>query len=221
MDATRAPCFSHASRRARVWVSDLLVSRTEIGAWRSASATAADGSSPCARRTEVVRRSVSTPSARAWRWKARANASMGGSVTTRTRSPSLWPRHRFKMICTARALMLRENYSLKYSWIPMKYSFPFHPRRTRPTPSGIGHGILASAVVTTEIDLRVAEFLAARPGSDELSRVAEELSGLWWKEIERLFARVARDTPDRVAFSPDERLLVDAGLLDPRLVPGV
>ncbi|HEX7899436.1 MAG TPA: hypothetical protein VF950_16840 [Planctomycetota bacterium] len=78
-------------------------------------------------------------------------------------------------------------------------------------------------MVTTEIDLRVAEFLAARaPGdaSPDLARLAGDLNALWWRDVERLLSRVARDTPDRVAFSPDERLLLDLGLLDWRLLPG-
>lgn len=107
----------------------------------------------------------------------------------------------------------------------MNYSFPFQPRRTA-RPDG-ADGILPSALVTTEIDLRVAEFLAARGPEDaplvanpELVRVAGDLNNLWWREIERLLARVARDTPDRVAFSPDERLLLDLGVLDWRLLPG-
>ena len=78
-------------------------------------------------------------------------------------------------------------------------------------------------MVTTEIDLRVTEFLAARAPGDpgpELARLAGDLNGFWWRDVERLLARVARDTPDRVAFSPDERLLLDLGVLDWRLLPG-
>ena len=69
----------------------------------------------------------------------------------------------------------------------------------------------------------MAEFLAARTPGDanpELARVAGDLNGLWWRDVERLLARVARDTPDRVAFSADERLLLDLGVLDLRLLPG-
>jgi len=73
----------------------------------------------------------------------------------------------------------------------------------------------------------VAEFLAARsPGESspaaqpELVRLAGELNGLWWQNVERLLARLARDTPDRAALGPDDRLLLDLGVLDWRLVPG-
>lgn len=82
-------------------------------------------------------------------------------------------------------------------------------------------------MVTTEIDRRVGEFLAARgPGEaslvshPDLVRIAGDLNALWWQEVERLLVRVARDTPDRVAFTPEDRLLLDLGLLDWRLLPG-
>ena len=81
--------------------------------------------------------------------------------------------------------------------------------------------------MTTEIDLRVAEFLSVRGAeeasvvsSPDLARIAGDLHGLYWQEVERLLARLARETPDRLSFSPDERLLLDMGLLDWRLLPG-
>jgi hypothetical protein len=79
---------------------------------------------------------------------------------------------------------------------------------------------------TTEIERRVAEFAAARGPGDapvlsnpELSRLAGELNTLWWAEVERRLARAARETPDRIGFGPEERLLLDFGVLDLRLVP--
>jgi hypothetical protein len=82
-------------------------------------------------------------------------------------------------------------------------------------------------LVTTEIDVRVGEFLAARGSGDgnvlsnpDLVRIAGDLNGLYWQEVERVLVRIARDTPDRVAFTPDERLLLDLGVLDWRLLPG-
>jgi tetratricopeptide (TPR) repeat protein len=81
--------------------------------------------------------------------------------------------------------------------------------------------------MTNEIDRPVRDYLAARaraggasvPASPELSRLAEELNALYWREVERLLSRLARESPDRFEFSPDERLLLDLGLLDWRLVP--
>jgi hypothetical protein len=81
--------------------------------------------------------------------------------------------------------------------------------------------------VTTEIDNWVGQFLAARGAAEvniasrpELGRLAGELNALYWREVEQLLGRIARESPDRVAFSPDERILLDLGLLDYRLVPG-
>jgi hypothetical protein len=79
---------------------------------------------------------------------------------------------------------------------------------------------------TTEIERRVADFVAARGPGDapvlpnpELVRQLADLNGLWWAEVERRLARTARDTPDRISFTPEERLLLDFGVLDLRLVP--
>jgi hypothetical protein len=81
--------------------------------------------------------------------------------------------------------------------------------------------------VTTEIDNWVGEFLSARGPAEvniasrpELGRLAGELNTLFWREAEKILGRAARESPDRVVFSPDERLLLDLGLLDYRLVPG-
>lgn len=79
---------------------------------------------------------------------------------------------------------------------------------------------------TTEIERRVAEFVAARgPGeapvltNPDLVRLASDLNAIWWGEAERRLAKAARETPDRIAFPPEERLLLDMGVLDFRLVP--
>jgi hypothetical protein len=81
--------------------------------------------------------------------------------------------------------------------------------------------------VTTEIEAWVERFVAERgPGEASvtsrpgLARVAEELNALYWKELERLVLRAARENPDRILFSPEDRLLLDLGLLDARLAPG-
>ncbi|HXX95211.1 MAG TPA: hypothetical protein VEN81_16425 [Planctomycetota bacterium] len=81
--------------------------------------------------------------------------------------------------------------------------------------------------MTTEIDNWVGQFLSARGPAEvniasrpELGRLAGELNTLFWRETEKILARAARENPDRVVFSPDERLLLDVGLLDYRLVPG-
>ncbi len=81
--------------------------------------------------------------------------------------------------------------------------------------------------MATEFERPVRDFLAARGdpaasvvSSPGLARLAEELNALYWREVERLLSRLARESPDRFAFSPDERLLLDFGLLDWRLVPG-
>jgi hypothetical protein len=81
--------------------------------------------------------------------------------------------------------------------------------------------------VTTEIDRSVEAFLAERgPGEvnvasrPELGRVAGDLNALWWREAEKALLHVTRDAKDGAVLSPEERLLVDHGLLDWRLVPG-
>jgi hypothetical protein len=81
--------------------------------------------------------------------------------------------------------------------------------------------------VTTEIDRPVEQFLAERGAGEgsvasrpELGPLAGELNSLWWREAERVLLRVVREAGDRPALSPEERLLVDHGVLDWRLVPG-
>ena len=81
--------------------------------------------------------------------------------------------------------------------------------------------------VTTEIDNWVGQFLAARGPAEaniasrpDLGRLAGELNALYWRDVEKLLSRAARENPDRIVFSPDERLLLDLGLLDYRLLPG-
>jgi hypothetical protein len=74
--------------------------------------------------------------------------------------------------------------------------------------------------MTTEIDRAVRDFLAARGKTPDVARLADELNGLYWRAVERLLGRLARESPHRFSFSPEERLLLDVGLLDPRLVPG-
>ncbi len=83
------------------------------------------------------------------------------------------------------------------------------------------------SAVTTEIDNWVGQFLLARGPAEaniasrpDLGRLAGELNTLYWREVEKVLARAARENPDRVVFSPDERLLLDLGLLDYRLLPG-
>lgn len=78
--------------------------------------------------------------------------------------------------------------------------------------------------MTTEIERSIESFLRERGPADtsvasrpELGRLAGELNALWWREAERVLQRI---TPEQAAFSPDERLLLDHGLLDWRLVPG-
>ncbi len=81
--------------------------------------------------------------------------------------------------------------------------------------------------MTIEIDRSVEAFLAQRgPGEGsvasrpELGPLAADLNAHWWKEVERLLLRVVRESGDRAVLSPDERLIVDHGVLDWRLVPG-
>lgn len=90
-----------------------------------------------------------------------------------------------------------------------------------------GRWYTSSCLVTTEIDRSVEAFIAERgPGEvsvasrPELGPLAGELNNLWWHEVEKVLVRVARDTADRTTLSPEERLLVDHGVLDWRLVPG-
>jgi hypothetical protein len=90
-----------------------------------------------------------------------------------------------------------------------------------------GRWYTSPSAVTTEIDNWVGQFLSARgpvevniASRPELGRLAGELNTLFWREAEKILGRAARESPDRVVFSPDERLLLDLGLLDYRLVPG-
>ena len=80
--------------------------------------------------------------------------------------------------------------------------------------------------MTTEIDRTVEAFLAERgPGEvnvasrPELAPLAGDLNALWWREAEKILLRVTRDAPERASFSPEERILLDHGVLDWRLIP--
>jgi hypothetical protein len=80
--------------------------------------------------------------------------------------------------------------------------------------------------VTTEIDRTVENFLAERGAGEgsvasrpELGPLAGELNNHWWREAERVLLRVLRDA-DRPVLTPEDRLLLDHGVLDWRLVPG-
>jgi len=88
-----------------------------------------------------------------------------------------------------------------------------------------GRWYTSGCPVTIEIDRSVESFLAERgPGEasvasrPELGPLAGELNSHWWREVERVLLRVVRD--DRAVLSPDDRVLVDHGVLDWRLVPG-
>jgi len=81
--------------------------------------------------------------------------------------------------------------------------------------------------VTTEIDRSVEAFLAERgPGEvsvasrPDLAPLAGDLNALWWREAEKILLRVTRDAGDRAGLSPEERILLDQGVLDWRLLPG-
>jgi hypothetical protein len=78
--------------------------------------------------------------------------------------------------------------------------------------------------VTTEIERSIEAFVRERGPADtpvaarpELGRLASGLNEHWWHEAGRILARA---TPERALFSPEERLLLDHGVLDWRLVPG-
>jgi hypothetical protein len=80
--------------------------------------------------------------------------------------------------------------------------------------------------VTTEIDRSVEAFLAERgPGEvsvasrPDLAPLAGDLNALWWREVEKILLRVTRDAADRPSLAPEERILLDQGVLDWRLVP--
>jgi tetratricopeptide (TPR) repeat protein len=73
------------------------------------------------------------------------------------------------------------------------------------------------------LDAGVERFRAGRAAgetSPEAARAAAELDALWGREAEKLLERAAREQTERLAFIPEERLLLDLGLLDWRLVPG-
>src|SRR6185295_1933741 len=99
-----------------------------------------------------------------------------------------------------------------------------------PKVNPIGDGdrwYTSTCPVTTEIDRSVDAFLAERgPGEDsvasrpELAPLAGDLNNLWWHEVEKILLRITRDSGERAALSPEERVLVDLGVLDWRLVPG-
>ena len=81
--------------------------------------------------------------------------------------------------------------------------------------------------MTTEIDRSVENFLAERGAGEvsvasrpELAPLAGDLNTLWWREVEKVLSRVTKEGTDRAVLSPDERLLIDHGVLDWRLVPG-
>ncbi len=81
--------------------------------------------------------------------------------------------------------------------------------------------------MTTEIDHWVERFLAEKGAGEanvaarpELARLAGELNQQYWREAERILLRAARASPERTVFTPEERLLLDLGFLDARLVPG-
>src|SRR5258706_67305 len=100
------------------------------------------------------------------------------------------------------------------------------PPMVTPRAKG-GRWYTSGCPVTIEIDRSVENFLAERgPGEGsvasrpELGPLAGELNTHWWREVERILLRVVRDTGDRAVLSPEERLLVDHGVLDWRLVPG-
>src|SRR6185295_11414123 len=80
--------------------------------------------------------------------------------------------------------------------------------------------------VTTEIDRSVEAFLAERgPGEvsvasrPDLAPLAGDLNALWWREVEKILLRVTRDATDRPSLAPEERIFLDQGVLDWRLVP--
>lgn len=81
--------------------------------------------------------------------------------------------------------------------------------------------------MATEIDARVGEFLAQRGPDDvplasrpELLQLAAEIDSHYWLQVRTVLVRAARESPDRLDFSPDDRLLLDLGLVDWRVLPG-
>lgn len=70
--------------------------------------------------------------------------------------------------------------------------------------------------------VRVDRYLRARDSAahGDLPRLAADLDDAWWREAERLTLGAARAQADRLLLPPEERLILDAGLLDWRLIPG-
>jgi len=58
--------------------------------------------------------------------------------------------------------------------------------------------------------------VASRPA---LAPLAGAFNAHWWREVERILLRVTRDATDRPSLAPEERILLDQGVLDWRLVP--
>ena len=82
-------------------------------------------------------------------------------------------------------------------------------------------------LVTTEIERAVKAFLEARgpvevnvASRPALGNLAGDLNTLWWKEAEKILLRVTRSSPDRILLPPEERLILDMGVLDLRLLVG-
>ena len=67
--------------------------------------------------------------------------------------------------------------------------------------------------MTTPHQRRVLELEATRG-------LVADLNALWWREVEKVLLRVTRENGDRAGLSPEDRMLIDHGVLDWRLVPG-
>ena len=79
--------------------------------------------------------------------------------------------------------------------------------------------------MATEIDERVGDFLARRGPAEgsveahpELAPAAAALDALWWREAEAVLVRAVRVRPDALEVPPADRLLLDLGVLDVRLL---
>ncbi len=80
---------------------------------------------------------------------------------------------------------------------------------------------------SAELDNCVEKYLAERGTGavpavppPKLSRTLSSLDAIWWKKAEEVLLRAAGQNTDRMLFSPKERLFLDLGLLDYRLIPG-